>query len=239
MRVDLLVPWPRNNDYPLWRAWLRRERSRFGMVIVAFTPIDGHDYRDFVVERMAPDDVTFLSHDPCETDWRQVATLAMLGKATAPWVWFTEQDFFPEPCLWPVVEALYEYGAEMIGTRQDQRWHPCCLFTRRDWISHQTEEYFGPLPVDHFYKFGLQLEEATWCCGNQQGPAELSPELFTHLAGTSSNMDLIERERFAEVYKPDQMAAYLIESLRDPVEPHARWRLYAQKFLDWYASGRG
>lgn len=212
--MDLIVSWPRNCDYPLWRDFLNRERRRFAKVLVSFTPHAGPDYSAFVRETV---DAEFIDTDPLG-DWRDVAVNAALDRSTAEWVWFTEQDFrILTPEFWP---ALTEgaYGWQ----EHDDRWHPSSLFVRRSWID-QTSRYFGPDPVDHFYRFGRELERLT----------PIQPlSGFSHMQGLSHNHFLIDTGQEAGLFKRDEFDAYLRECLGLSVPLHPGWVERAQRELE-------
>ena len=232
--VDLLVTWPTNCDFPLWRAFLARERWRFARVIVSFSPHPGRlDYRDFVREELAHLDVDLIYPEvPGGRDWRDVAVNAALDVSDAGWVWFTEQDFDPDPQLWLYVRVGMRDGYEVIGLRQDGRWHPCCLFVRRALVE-LTPRYFGPEPVDHFYAFGRKVTELV-------APLELPFRLYRHQAGLSRNHQLLDLHQYEEVYRPDEFAAYLRRCTQPGTQPkirlEPRWLRQATNFLWWYNS---
>src|SRR3990167_1402006 len=134
MRPDVIVTWPVSCDYPLWRKFIRENRSRFAHVIVAFSPMPGlPDRRDGIESLLNHVDVTFLHTQWANGwDWRDAAVNAALNVSDAEWVWFTEQDFFVhDPYFWKLVDSFHVH-ADAIGVREDVRWHPCCLFVRRD-----------------------------------------------------------------------------------------------------------
>lgn len=153
MARDVIVCWPRFADHPLWRAFIARERARFGEVFVVFTEHDGPDRSGWLRANFR--DVTFLdSPDRGARDWRDVAVNAALDRSTADEVWFTEQDFeVTDPdVFWPQVRrpvaGIPEDGGRLL--------HPACIFADRSVID-ATARYFGPDPVDHFGSFGQEL----------------------------------------------------------------------------------
>ena len=241
MRPDLLATWPTNCDYPLWRRWLCEERRRFAKVIVIFSPHPGLlDYRQFVRARLADADVEFLDA-PGQGEWRDVAVNAALDRSDAEWVWFTEQDFLiHEPFFWRVVGNCETHGARMIGIKRDERWHPCCLFVKREDVE-RTPRYFGPEPVDHFWSFGEALVRAG------VPKADLDAWLrddgaYTHLAGLSRNHQIIDGWKRGsyplseELYHPEQLASYLERCLAEGSSGPS-FAAQARIFLAWYSKG--
>lgn len=240
MKPDVLVTWPAHCDYPLWRRWLAGERERFAKVIVAFSPTPGlQDLREHV--RSVTPDVTFLdTRWEDGWDWRDAAVNAALDASSAEWVWFTEQDFLVQsPRFWPFVES-FEHCREAIGTRQGQeRWHPCCLFVRRDWID-RTGRYFGSDPVDHFCAFGRELEELGARIEDIDDWIARTPSVhYTHMAGLSHNHSLVERGE-PVTYRPDEFARYLLACINVPDMTLApQWIDQATTWLSWYAEHGG
>lgn len=209
--IDVIVAWPRNCDYPLWRQFIRDGRERFRKVYVVFTEHDGADYRAFVAANF-PEAECFDSPPRGDHDWRDVAVNAGLDRSTAPWVWFTEQDFIIRPGFWEQVAGLVSHDAIGWHEGAEERWHPSCLFVRRSAID-ATDRYFGPVPVDHFTLFGRQLRDVAEITGS-----------FEHLQGTSQNHWLIDTGEDAGVFRRERFRAYLRDSLAVTVPIHPEWR---------------
>ncbi len=223
MRPDVIVAWPVHADYPLWRQFIHDERSRFDQVIIAFTDHPGFDYSRFVVEAMAPDDITFIPTHAQDRDWRDLAVNAALDISEAQWVWFTEQDFFIRDAYWfwmqverwaPIVDAI---GIEEPGGR---RAHPACLFVRREMIE-ATDRYFGTHPVDHFGSFTDQLGTIRY----------LPAGTYEHLQGLSHNHWLVDTGEEAGRFKMDRFARYLEDCLAVTVPLHSDWAERSRTFV--------
>src|SRR5690348_16350414 len=109
IKPDIILAWPRNCDYPLWRQFIRENRPLFNEIIIVFTDtFDQHDYSEFVRRAMFQDHVLFLDNPAIQSgeDWRNVAIHhALLHSYNAQWVWFTEQDFFCKKGFWDMVET--------------------------------------------------------------------------------------------------------------------------------------
>jgi hypothetical protein len=225
VKPDVIVSWPESCDYPLWRQFIRTERSRFAKVIVAFTAHPGPNYVDFVREAMNPDDVTFL--DAREThgrDWRDVAVNAALDVSDAEWVWFTEQDFFiTDPdWFWSVVDRGSDtMDAVGIPEPGGRRAHPACLFVKRTSIEH-TDRYFGTEPIDHFGAFADQLA----------GPVYHVPRYnYEHLQGLSQNHWLVDSGIPDGRFKMDRFAQYLADCMAVSVPLNPTWAEGGQRYL--------
>ena len=219
IRPDVIVCWPRSHDYPIWRRFIRDNRWRFGRVLVAFTEHPGDDLSGFVRDNL---DAEWLD-PPVVGDWRDVAVNAALDASDADWVWFTEQDFLiKDPkAFWQSV-AVARTQATGFVEPDSGRWHPACLFVRREAID-QTSRYFGPDPVDHFYRFGRELERIT----------RLHPvQGYEHLQGVSQNHALLDRGETAGLWRMDRFRQYLTDCLAADVPLHPGWAERARRTIE-------
>jgi hypothetical protein len=97
MVTDLIISWPNNCDYPLWRQFLKENRHYFNEVIIAIT--ESHqqqNYEAILREDLIPYHVQFVNppQTPPGEDWRHIAvTQSLIHSYNAPWIWFTEQDY--------------------------------------------------------------------------------------------------------------------------------------------------
>lgn len=213
---DLIVCWPRDCDYPLFRRFLARERDRFAKVIVVFTDHHGPDISGWVREVT---DATFLD-SRSNGDWRDAAVNMALEVSDAQRVWFTEQDFLitdPDR-FWSQTD-----GPAVGWQEHDDRWHPSSLFVDRGLIE-RTSRYFGPDPIDHFYAFGRELERLI--------PIKRLEGGFEHLQGTSQNHSLIDRGLDDGVFKRDRFRRYLSDSLEAGVPLHPGWADRARREIE-------
>ena len=213
---DLIVCWPRDCDYPLWRAFLRDNRWRFARVVTVFTDGKNGDLSGWLRGQL---DATCLdSPDRTDRDWRDVAVNHALDHSTAEWVWFTEQDFtITDPdAFWPQMDRTR-------GWLEGDRWHPSSLLVRRADIE-RTSRYFGTPPVDHFWQFGRELERITDIAHLDGG--------WAHQQGVSNNHHLIDAGIDAGVFQRDAFRAYLRASLDAPVELHPDWAARARREID-------
>lgn len=215
MVTDLLLSWPRNCDYPKWRQFLRDNRQRFNEVLIAFTETNqGYDYRDFVRASLFQDYVqTINAPEPkAGEDWRNLAVNALLLHSyNAPWVWFTEQDFYPLEGFWEEVQTHENEGCDVIAAYQGGRMHPCCIFVNRNAIN-KTRKNFGIVPnkYDHFYLFQEDLE------GNDLKIGTINPDTYLHYNGLSHNMTLLAKGEQPN-YEPKAFAKWLNDSLKSTV----------------------
>lgn len=195
MKIDLIVCWPRNADYPLWRQQLRDDRDKFAKVIIIFTETNmGENYRGFVREAMKDDDVIFIESPQLlpGQDWRNVAVNQALAISDAHWVFFTEQDFFWKSGFWDEVDvATRTIGMAYIGVMDGPRLHPCGLFVNKIALE-LTRKDFGIIPdkLDHFGMIAEDLEQALER-NSLFTKRILDPKLWVHMAGLSHNLRLM------------------------------------------------
>jgi hypothetical protein len=209
MMINVIVSWPRNCDYPLWRQFIRDNRTRFNEIIIAFTETNqGENYRQFVRDAMADDNVLFLEapqpNPERGEDWRNLAVNKMLEHSyIADWVWFTEQDFYPKEGFWEEVGRLEKEGCEVIAVYQSERMHPCCIFINRNALN-KTRKNFGIIKdkADHFSMIQKDLENAGVKIG------KIDPKTYIHYNGLSQNMVLLGLSE-APNYQPEAFKDWL------------------------------
>lgn len=215
--IDVIVSWPRSHDYPLWRQFIRDERHRFRRVYAVLTEHPGPDLSVWLRESF---DVDWLDLST-GADWRDAAVNTALDHSTAEWVWFTEQDFFVRDGFWESVAAGRSQAIGFVEP-DSERWHPACLFVRRAAID-QTSRYFGPDPVDHFYRFGRELQRMT----------RLSLVTgYEHLQGVSQNHALIDRGETAGLWRMGRFRRYLVDCLAADVPLHPGWAERARRVIE-------
>jgi hypothetical protein len=218
-KFDIIVSWPRNTDYPLWRQFIHDYRERFNLVVVVFTETNhGDDYRGFVRDAMAADWILFADslNVPPGRDWRDVAIkLALLQSYNSQWVWFTEQDFRPLDGFWDEIEEFEKLGVRAIGVRQGERLHPCSLFMRRDLLGEIHKDFSAnPPEYDHFGYIQKQLEKTVEPIGITD------PKYWNHMNGLSHNMRLLSDGQQPN-YEPNVFSNYLAGCLNVtvPLDP--------------------
>lgn len=214
--IDCVISWPQHLDYPLWRKFIHENRSKFNKVIVIFTQMNTKgDYREFVKETMAKDDITFDNNNPVSAseDWRDVAVNKGLAYSTSKWVLFTEQDFLPSEGFWEEVSSLKKVlGIVAFGAWVERRLHPCCIFAKRSEIE-KTSKYFGVIKdkLDHFGKFQQDLIDL--------GPVLVIPEsTYSHMNGLSQNLHMLQTGEEPN-YRPNEFKEYCKRCLELSLHP--------------------
>jgi hypothetical protein len=193
MVPDLIISWPRNCDYPLWRQFIAKNRWLFNNVVIVFTETNqGHDYRDFIrISLTSVPGITILeSPETNGEDWRHVAVTHALNVIDtlepADWVFFTEQDFFiTSDRFWDEVLKAEKEGNEVIATLEGSlRIHPSCIFIKRS-LLNKTKRYFGVVAgvCDHFGQLQKDLEEI-------EPKIHFIMRNYHHMVGLSHNMTL-------------------------------------------------
>lgn len=192
MKPDIIVTWPRNTDYPLWRQMIRDNRNLFNEVIIVFMETNqGDDYRQFIRDAMFQDHALFVESPPVESgrDWRDVAVNAgLMHSLHSEWIWFTEQDFFFKDITdaWEALGNIDKEPFDFVGVKEGERLHPCCLFLRRS-VLPKISRSFGANPpeFDHFGRVQKDLDLL------QAKGVIIHHEDYVHMAGLSHNMRLV------------------------------------------------
>ncbi len=236
MIPDIIICWPRNNDYPLWREYIREHRNFFNEIIIVFTEThQGDDYRDFVRQAMFEDHALFvdIAPFPATEDWRNVATnRAMLHSYNAEWVLFTEQDFMPTTGFWNDVYSKIKGGSKVIGILDGNRIHPAFLLVKRE-VLKGREWDFGVIPdkADHFAKVTKQIIDLGYKIDL------VDPEFWTHMSGLSQNFTMLTRGETPN-WQLERFITYLQECLTIKSVPlDGLWTGKIRDFL--YSIGRG
>lgn len=209
-KFDVILTWPRNVDYPLFRQFIKENRDRFGKVIIAFHETNnGYDFRNFISDAMINDRIIFLIPDPDpRDDWRNQSVNLCLNFSDSKWVWFTEQDFFIDDPgkFWGYVDIIVDKFC-IGGMKVVKRVHPGCLFVKRE-VLDKTGKNFSVIPGrgDHFSKFQEDIED-------MKIPFfEIPADIYHHMAGYSSNFYLFSTGAKPNFY-PDEFYKCLKQSL--------------------------
>ena len=206
---------------------MRDNRTRFNEVLISFMDTNaGPDYRSFVRQAMFTDYVQFGdAPTPIgNEDWRNLSVNAMLLHSyNAPWLWFTEQDFYPLPGFWESVETYERTGFEVIAVFQGGRMHPCCIFITRNALN-QTRKNFGIVPgvSDHFSMIQEDLANAKIPVGI------INRDTYFHHNGLSHNMTLLYNGEQPN-YEPEKFSEWLQECLQVSVPLDQRFIELAAK----------
>jgi hypothetical protein len=231
--IDLVLCWPDNNDYPLFRQFIRNNRALFDKVIIVFTKTYiPPNISTFIVKAMREDNVLFLlnPHDPIanpENDWRNVAVNEALKFSASSHVLFIEQDFIVNNISQFVdISNMYiNSGEEVIGVMDKDRLHPCYLLMKRTLLRSLKNDFSAhPPEYDHFGSIQKQLE------GRNIKPAIIPESLYLHLNGTSSNWNLLLDKKEPN-YKPEQFKTWLGECLKVKVPLNYLWCQTAKRYL--------
>lgn len=213
--TDIIITWPNNCDYPLWREWIKHARKKFGEVYVIFH--DTHsspNYALFVRDALWNDRITFVTYGdiPSGEDWRSWGIRYALNDSKADRILFLEQDFFMYEGFWEKVDSYCAYP--VIGILDGVRIHPCFLSMTRKAIDASCKN-FGIVPnvSDHFGLIQKDIE-AGLCGPYTFIPTykENIPPLYHHMNGLSHNLRLMQ-EGQKVTYKPDEFRDYLRETL--------------------------
>jgi hypothetical protein len=206
---------------------VRDERYRFQQVIIVFMEANQPpSYQKFIEKSMKNDGVVFVNcGNYGASDWRHVSIHHALPYSKAPYIWFTEQDFAPEPGFWDFVRQSPK--TDVLGVYQGDRLHPCSLFIRRD-VFERTSKNFAVGPgYDHFGAIQYDLT------ANGANILEIPRDLYFHYNGMSSNWSLVSRGELPN-YEPDRFYTYLLACLKSGMELAPKWKKTAIGALKRY-----
>lgn len=215
---DIIVSWPDNMDYPLFRDFLATHKQMFNKVYIVFTKTNlGVDYTDFVEKSLKDERIVFIRPPELEKgqDWRDQAVNLALAQSKAEWVWFVEQDLFVlDPAFWGIIRRGMAHF-DVIGYNDGTtRFHPSNLWVKRSAINN-TRKDFGILPdkLDHFAKFTFDLRQYPT---NQIMHLKNDGKWFLHMNGLSSNLSQIQADGLPN-YEVEVFNTYIKNTLE--VEP--------------------
>lgn len=230
MKPDVVVTWPSNCDYPLWRAFIRENRDKLGQVFVVFMDTHGgYDYRSFVRECLEKDWVNVGESPPVGSgqDWRDVAIKKVLRMVTAEWVWFTEQDFLPSAGYFNAIERLTSDN-DVVAAFSEKRMHPCSLYIRRALLGSIAPDFSAnPPDYDHFGRVQIKLE------ARGEKIAKIPENLYHHMNGLSHNFRLMSEGQIP-VYKKEEFDEYLYRSIKTMVEVNDHYYRTVYEYLKGY-----
>ena len=234
VRPDLIITWPDNCDYPLYREWLAENRARFNQIIVVFTATNQEPRLMFwVAEKLRDIGCLPLVSPmvPPGADWRNVAIHTGLPYPSSEWILFMEQDYVvtDNAGFWKIVDDALETNNKVIAHYEGERMHPAFLLIQRSLLDN-TRRDFGIIKdkADHFYKLYEDLRAL-------QSPIfnlSTANRHAHHLNGLSSNMSLVQRGE-APNYKVDEFDKYIRDCFHAEVKLNEEWkRIYLRYFSE-------
>lgn len=220
---DVIVSWPDNCDYPIWRKFIRDNRFRFGKVIVVFTKTNqAINFTEFVRQAMEHDDITFIESPKVYSgqDWRNVAVNAALQVSESDWVWFTEQDLvITTPYYW---DQFTNKSADFYSYYVGDRMHPCNIYMTRYLIDETSRDFSAnPPDYDHFGKIQEEVE-SLYENNDIDGEFIYENEQFYHLNGLSHNFSLLARGEKPN-YKIEEFTKHMQSCIGCGIELDNRW----------------
>lgn len=228
MQIDLILSWPKNCDYPLWRQFLRDNRNRLNRVIIVFIENEPPNLQEFLQKNMMEDNVTFVTNrdHSADEDWRDVAVNEALKYSDSEWVWFTEQDFIiMDSEFWQVVQQLATVEKSIaVYEAASTRIHPCCWFLHKTILSQIKKDFSAKPPeYDHFGCIQKQLNEKVIT-------AVIPQYTYLHLNGLSHNWRLVQNGQEPN-YSTEQFKLWLTECLKVRVPLIDSWKKTAKRYL--------
>jgi molybdopterin-guanine dinucleotide biosynthesis protein A len=219
IKPDLIVIWPYAFDYPRFREFVVRNRSKFNKVIVSFTNNSvKYDFRNFYTK--AYKDWTFVnSSGPF---WYHDAIVAALKAVESTWVLFMEQDFL---CTDLFLEELLATGRDFDFScyLENERLHLCCFLTRMDLIN-KTSKFFAHIPERNLDNFDLFTQEMKDLSNRTWTFSDVDNDQVKHLSGLTQNYQVIQNGNPEQITNPREFWKYNQLCMRAKVPIPHQWR---------------
>lgn len=240
MTIDILSQVCVFCDYPLWRSWVKRYRSKFNKVICYASRHHGVvDLEEFWRKELPE---TWVSEEIDWTepgiDWRQRETIPLLEKSDAEWILFMEADFFCDDWnkLWTDVEREME-TADMIGWWSASAFpyiHPCFLLIKRELLDKTKKDFRAHPEIDgsdHFAQITHDAQELEAKIVKLQDLGWTEPEHAFHLGGlTYPYQDFKGDETIIGCKYPAALSTYNFTILEMDLDP--QFKELAEKLKD-------
>lgn len=226
---DVIVCYPNNCDYPLFRKYIHDERARFNQIHIVFTETNSDvNFTSFVQQAMFDDWTLNIIANPVShgEDWRDKAIhQALMHSLHSEWILFIEQDFFMRDGFWDEVYQACNTN-DVVAVYDNDRMHPCFILVKRE-ILYKTRMNFGIVPniSDHFSMIQQDLESM-----EDVKIHKIKQSLYHHMNGLSSNFYLISQGKDPN-YNPVEFQNYLKECLATPVLLHPKFVDIASDYL--------
>lgn len=226
---DLLITWIKHADYPVFRAFLQRNRGYFGKVIIYFSEHNRFPYFDhFIQDALKDDRCIFL--DTVETDWgredwRNKSTNEMLKYSSSEWVCSIEQDFFTRdfPMVYHAI-AKAAQTADLVGWQNEagKYIHPSCWFIKRDVLEKTRKDFAAHDQYDHFGWITYDVEQMNGKIARLQDLGLTDFKDFFHLGGVNQNYLEGLKEGYV-FHRPEIFYVYNYFCRRQPVPMDERF----------------
>lgn len=205
-KPDVIVTWPSNCDYPLWRQFVRHNRYRFNKVYISFMEANDPDneYRNFVIDAMRDDKCSFF-FTGSGPQWRNNSVNHALRHVGSDTVWFTEQDFTTKGNFWGHYNTIKD--TKVAAIFQGERMHPACIFAKVETIEKTSKNFDIGDGFDHFGRFQKDVEDVL-----KIAPVKIPKRYYEHMNGLSHNFHLVSKKQ-TPVYKPIEFYGYLRKCL--------------------------
>ena len=230
MKPDLIATYPTNCDYPLWRKFIKDNRSYFNNVIIAFSKgFEGFDYSDFVRVAMSDDDVVF-SNPPSYMlmeDWRHESIHRALLFTTSDDFLFMEQDFIVDRKGLNKAKKLF-LKADVVGVYEGERLHPCFMLIKSETLRNTNLDFSVKHGIyDHFGRIQKDL------ISNSAKIEILPSNYYEHLNGLTNNFYLISSGRLPN-YNPERFKKYIEDSLNTDIVLNDNYIKVCNNYLNGY-----
>lgn len=193
MKLDVILQYCIFVDYPFFREWLKKYRSKFDKIILYPSRQHGVlDLQSFAEEQIKE---TWVLNDVIDwtepgLDWRQREVEPCLELSNSEWILFMEQDFFCDDWdkLWVDVEKAME-TADLIGWWNASAFpyiHPCFCLIKRELLDRTNKDFRAHPEVggsDHYAMITKDAERLGATIVKLQDLGWTDPEHAFHLGG--------------------------------------------------------
>ena len=254
--TDIIVVSQHTIDFPIFREFLHRHKSRLSSAIYVFPEnnLDDYEYTEFIKNDL--DFCKFVNSEEIKredggiTDWRDAATNRALEVSTADSVLFIEPDFIISD------ENLFKIpdNEDIVGYFDETlRIWPSFLYVKK-YLIHKTHRNFSAgkhkhifslcgdyehfegnyefkkyEEVDHFGKFVSDLiyHHGNFFYLNENGI------LFDHMRGTTHNWNLFLNNTFEHLFSLEKYKEFIRKNLNANVNMHLEYKKQAIKILEY------
>lgn len=155
------------NDNPIWRAHIKKYRSKFNKVILYPSRHHGVIDLEEFWRKVFPE--TWVTGHTIDwtmpgIDWRQAETEPCLELSDADWILFTEADFFVDNWdkLLIDIEAAMQ-TSDIIGWYNQTAFpyiHPCFLLVKRELLEDTKKDFRAHPEIDGSDHFSMITHDA-------------------------------------------------------------------------------
>src|SRR5258708_14493110 len=205
--IDAIICHPRDVLFPWFMRSMKRNRDKFGQVIIIMTQsATSINFSNYITAEI-PGVTLIESYKDDGKDWRNAAIHEALKYSTGDHILFLEQDFLYENSFLP---RILTSTANTIGFYEGKRLHPAFLLVKKDILDQSSKDFSVEKDVgDHFSKLTKELEKIG-------GIQQLDGTDWCHIAGLTQNYRLTENWYSPQIF-------YQYNHLSQALPQHQLW----------------